>query len=59
MKNKNNNQNEFERLGGQKSGGGGYILPIPPPLDPPLGTESVIHPKRVINIIMKVKSISR
>ena len=35
MKNKNNNQNEFERLGGQKSGGGGYIPPIPP-LDPPL-----------------------
>ena len=32
MKNKNNNQNEFERLGGQKSGGGGYI----PPLDPQL-----------------------
>ena len=31
MKNKNNNQNEFERLGGQKSGGGGYIPPIPPP----------------------------
>ena len=30
MKNKNNNQNEFERLGGQKSGGGGYIPPIPP-----------------------------
>ena len=30
MKNKNNNQNEFERLGGQRSGGGGYIPPIPP-----------------------------
>ena len=38
MKNKNNNQNEFERLGGQKSGGGGYIPPIPP-LDPPLYSE--------------------
>ena len=25
---------QFERLGGQKSGGGGYIPPIPPPLDP-------------------------
>ena len=30
MKNKNNNQNEFERLGGQKSGGGD-ISPYPPP----------------------------
>ena len=36
MKNKNNNQNEFERLGGQKSGGGGDISPLSPPLDPPL-----------------------
>ena len=35
MKNKNNNQNEFERLGGQKSGGGD-ISPLSPPLDPPL-----------------------
>ena len=31
MKNKNNNQNEFERLGGQKSGGGGIYPPYPPP----------------------------
>ena len=31
MKNKNNNQNEVERLGGQRSGWGGYIPPIPPP----------------------------
>ena len=31
MKNKNNNQNEFERLGGQKSGGGGDISPLSPP----------------------------
>ena len=30
MKNKNNNQNEFERLGGQKSGGGD-ISPLSPP----------------------------
>ena len=30
MKKKNNNQNEFERLGGQRSGGGIY-----PPLSPP------------------------
>ena len=30
MKKKNNNQNEFKRLGGQKSGGGGYI-PLSPP----------------------------
>ena len=28
--NKNNNQNEFERLGGQKSGGGD-ISPLSPP----------------------------
>ena len=34
MKKKNNNQNEFKRLGGQKSGGGD-ISPYPP-LDPPL-----------------------
>ena len=31
MKNKNNNLNEFERLGGQKSGGGDISPPIPPP----------------------------
>ena len=36
MKNKNNNQNEFERLGGQKSGGGDISPLSPPPLDPPL-----------------------
>ena len=31
MKKKNNNQNEFESLGGQKSSWGGYIPLSPPP----------------------------
>ena len=31
MKNKNNNQNEFERLVSQRSGGGGIYPPYPPP----------------------------
>ena len=40
MKNKNNDQNEFERLGGQ-SLVGGDISPLSPPLDPPLDVHSI------------------
>ena len=43
MKNKNNNQNEFERLGGQKSGGGGYIPSIP-------GSATAYHCSRLKNL---------
>ena len=41
MKNKNNNQNEFERLGSQKSGGGD-ISPLSPP--PPGSATGCIVP---------------